>query len=141
MRVTAAILVLPFIFTCRIVASTGETGTPGFSGKWALQQDTSVELVLEQTSDSIQLRETKAGTMKTEYVCNTNGKECPAKDEGHSAKVSLWFNGPKLVEIISRGHELTRRRYSIADDGATLRVEVSTMSGAAKNETLVYTRH
>jgi hypothetical protein len=141
MRVTAAILVLPFLFTCRLVASTDAVGKSGFSGRWALQQDDSVELILEQTSDSIQLREAKSGATRTEYTCNTHGKECPAKDAGHSAKVSLWFNGPKLVEIMAKGREVTRRRYSITNDGSTLRVEVSPMSGVGKNETLVYTRH
>jgi hypothetical protein len=54
--------------------------------------------------------------------------------------VALWFNGPKLVELRTRGSEVTRRRFTLTSDGKSLEVELSPMSSPGKTEILAYSR-
>jgi hypothetical protein len=113
---------------------------PSLSGTWVLQKDSSVKLVVEQMAEKIHVQESRAGAVVTDYTCNFDGKDCAIKEEGHSAKVALWFNGPKLVELTTRGSEVTRRRFTLAGDGKTLEVEFSPMSSPGKTEVLAYSR-
>jgi hypothetical protein len=140
MRIATNVLLAPFLFTGLLFPSTGTPDASTVSGKWALQNNGSEELVIEQNGDTIQVRETRAGATTSEFTCNILGKECKAKEGGHSAKVSVWFNGPKLVEILTRGSDVTRKRYTVTENGTGLQVEVSSMSSNGKTETLVYTR-
>jgi hypothetical protein len=113
---------------------------PSLSGTWVLGKDPSVKLVVEQTPEKVHVKELKADEVRTEYTCNLDGKDCSIKEEGHSAKVALWFNGPKLVELRTRGSEVTRRRFTLASDGKSLEVELSPMSSPGKTEILAYSR-
>ncbi|MDE3195606.1 MAG: hypothetical protein KGN84_04640 [Acidobacteriota bacterium] len=124
------------------VAATvlAQTDASSLSGTWVLQKDNTVKLVLEQTSDSVHVKETKGDRVVADYTCKTDGKDCKVKEEGHSEKVSLWFNGPKLVELITRGSDVTRRRFTVADGGKTLQVELAPMSTPEKTEVLAYSR-
>jgi hypothetical protein len=114
--------------------------TPSFSGTWVLQKDSNIKLVLEQTPDKIHVQELKGGEVVTEYTCNLDGKDCAIKEEGHPAKVALWFNGPKLVELRTRGGEITRRRFTLDAGGKLLNVEMSPMSSQGKTEILAYSK-
>ena len=59
--------------------------------------------------------------------CATDGKDCKIKDEGRSATVSFYYNGPVLVELESEGQNrdtVTKKRMHVSSDGSTLTVEV-----------------
>jgi hypothetical protein len=56
------------------------------------------------------------------------------------ATVSLWQNGPKLVELRTRGDRVTKRRFTLADKGSTLDVEVLPISPPGETQTLAYSR-
>lgn len=111
-----------------------------FTGSWILQNEPSLKLIVEQNDQKIHVREMKGQEVTAEYTCGLDGKECEFKQEGHPAKVSLWFNGPKLVELRSRGNQVTRRRFSFAPDGKSLNVELSEFSPNEKHEMLAYSR-
>jgi hypothetical protein len=131
------------LFICMTVAGIAAAQTapaPSLSGTWVLSKDPSVKLVVEQTPEKVHVKELKADEVRTEYTCNLDGKDCSIKEEGHSAKVALWFNGPKLVELRTRGSEVTRRRFTLASDGKSLEVELSPMSSPGKTEILAYSR-
>lgn len=127
-----------------VMAATGiaaaQTTTPSLSGTWVLTRDSTVKLVVEQMPDKIHVKELKGDAVLTEYTCNVDGKDCSIKEEGHAAKVALWFNGPKLVELRTRGSEVTRRRFTLGGDGKSLEVELSPMSTPGKTEILAYSR-
>lgn len=62
-----------------------------------------------------------------EWQCGLDGKECKVKDEGHSALVSFYYNGPVLVELETEGanrDNVTKKRISLSPDGNSLTVEV-----------------
>jgi hypothetical protein len=52
----------------------------------------------------------------------------------------MWFNGPKLVVLETRGADITRRRFEVGPKGQTLKVEVTHMSSGAKSEKLTFLR-
>jgi hypothetical protein len=126
--------------TISCIAAAQTASAPSLSGTWVLGKDSSVKLVVEQTPEKIHVKELKGDAVRTEYTCNLDGKDCSIKEEGHSAKVALWFNGPKLVELRTRGSEVTRRRFTLANDGKSLEVELSSMSASGKTEILAYSR-
>jgi len=117
-----------------------DSAKPKLSGTWALPNDATEKLIVEQTDSGIHMQELKGSETKAEYKCNVDGKDCDFKEDGHPAKVSLWFNGPKLVELVTRGKNVVRRRFTLADGGKKLVVEMSAFSNPDKSETLEYTR-
>ena len=132
------------LLTLAALAAAGtaypQSASPALSGTWVLQKDNTVKLVVEQTPEKIHVREMKGDQVRADYTCNLDGKDCSVKEDGHSEKVALWFNGPKLVEMITRGAEVSRKRFTLADGGKTLQVEFSPMSTQGKTEILAYSR-
>jgi hypothetical protein len=113
---------------------------PSITGTWVLQSDKNVKLVIDQSDQKIHVQEVEGNDLKEDYTCNLNGKDCDFKQEGHAAKVSLWHNGAKLVELVTRGSDVVKRRFTLAPDGNSLSVEMSRISPSGKNETFAYAR-
>lgn len=120
--------------------ASAQDGSHAFSGTWVQQKDNTVKLVVEQTPDKIHVKEMKGDQVRTDFTCNVDGKDCSVKEDGHSEKVAIWFNGPKLVELITRGGEVSRKRFTLADGGKTLQVEFAPMSDPGKAEIIAYSR-
>lgn len=137
MKIAECIL-LAMVFAASAFAQ--DSAKPVFSGTWTLPNDPSEKLVVEQTDSGVHVQEMKGNETKMDYKCNLDGKDCDFKEDGHPAKVSLWFNGPKLVELVTRGKNVVRRRFTLADGGKKLVVEMSAFSNPDKSETLEYTR-
>ena len=74
-----------------------------------------------------------------DFECSTQGKECEIKDSGKSAKVSLWYNGPTLVELETKGNEVVKRRFAAAPQDS-LSVEVIPVQPDGKTETVHFRR-
>jgi len=68
------------------------------------------------------------------------GKECAVEDAGRRSKVSMWFNGPKLVELETRGTEIVKRRFSITGNGETMDLETIPIAPSGKVETAHFKR-
>lgn len=113
---------------------------PNFSGTWRQQSDHAVRLVVEQKDDSVHITELKGTETIADYTCNTLGKECNVKYQGHAAKVSFWFNGSKLVELETRGSAVTKRRFELANGDKTINVELSSIVPEGKSEKLAFAR-
>ena len=86
------------------------------------------------------LVEFKGSEMKWQYTCGISGKACKFKEGSRSATVSLWLNGPKLVELCTRGDSVTKRRFTLADKGTTLDIEVLPISPPGETQTIAYSR-
>ena len=112
---------------------------PSYSGTWQAADKTS-ELVVEQTGDAIHVTEQRAGKTLSDYTCKSDGKDCNFKEEGKKAKVSVYFNGPKLVEIRTRGDVVMKRRFGLTNDGKTLEVESMPIVPPGKTETALYAK-
>lgn len=88
----------------------------------------------ENKGDKIQVTHKEGDATITKFQCNTMGKECEIKDAGKKAAVSLWFNGAKLVELETRGNEVTKRRFGVVGTDA-MDVEVIPIAPSGKSVT------
>jgi hypothetical protein len=113
-------------------------------GAWESQSGTDsgskVTWLLESKGDAVRVTCLRGSQKLAEFECDTDGKECPTKVSGHAVKVSLWFNGPKLVELETRGSEVVKRRFAIAGAGEEMDLEIIPIASDAKAETLHFKR-
>jgi hypothetical protein len=105
--------------------------TPKEAGAWKLES---------RGTDILRVTQSLGGQTLLEFECSTNGQECDVSESGKGAKVSLYFNGSKLVELETRGKQVVKRRFGIGEDGVTLEIEVIPITAAGKLETLRFRR-
>jgi hypothetical protein len=112
------------------------------AGEWQIEEagakDVPSRWMLEEKGESYRISAATAGQPEFAYECNTLGRDCEIKDNGKSAKVSLYFNGPNLVEFVTRGSDVVKRRFSAKDD--ELVVEVTPVVPPGKSEIIRYKR-
>jgi len=120
-------------------SGTAETAArQSLTGSWQASNGDTLELVLDENSESIRAKQQHDSRVLMEYTCGTDGKDCEFHEEGHKGKVSLWFNVPYLVEMRTHGAVVTKRRFLVKD--GTLQVEVMPISPAGKTELVSYSR-
>lgn len=138
--------VLVFALTLRGAAP------PNFSGKWQIDPSQSqaahgavISLVIKDDGGKIDYQRTmKEGAGKEvvfHFSCSTGGKECPFDENGHKAKVSLWYDGPALMILKTEGSKqavTTERKLELSPDGKSLLVEFSNIAANDKPEKLVF---
>lgn len=113
-------------------------------GAWQPAESTPKEAVTwkleSKGSDVLRVTQSLGDQTLLVFECATNGQECDTKESGKAMKVSLYFNGPKLVEWETRGKQVVKRRFGIAEDGVTLEMEIIPITAAGKAETLRFHR-
>jgi hypothetical protein len=81
-----------------------------------------------------------AGQNVSEFQCTATGRECEMTDSGKPAKASMWFNGSKLVQLETKGQDVVKRRFSAAESGEALDVEVIPIVPEGKAEVFHFRR-
>ena len=112
-------------------------------GRWQQSDgngDAKYAWALESSGGSIHVTNSSGTQTMAEFDCNTVGKECAAKYAGRSAKVIMYFNGPRLVELETRGTQVVKRRFSIIGDGDTMELETIPIVPAGKSEATHFKR-
>ena len=117
-------------FTSLSFAQSGSE--PDLSGTWVDSANNADKITVSEKGDSIQVRETDGNKVVANYKCSLDGKQCESKEEGRSAKVMTYYNGSKLVEIVERGSEVTKRRFALSQDGKTMIVEIMPLTDESK---------
>jgi hypothetical protein len=138
---TAKLLAVAFAGTF-IAAVFGQTSAtpPDVSGTWVDTANGASKIKLTEKDGKIHVEELSSDKPVSDYTCTLDGVECPVKEDGHSEKVMLYYNGPKLVEIKERGNDAVKRRFTLNPDGKTLEVEMIPLSGEQKTEKLTFER-
>ncbi len=108
-------------------------------GTW--QSDQNVTWMLENTGNTMKLTETQNGQKVSEVECNVTGKECEVTENGHKAKVSMWFNGSKLVELETKGSEVVKRTFALTGQQDAMEVVLMPVVPSGKTETVSFHRH
>nr|ASY01939.1 hypothetical protein [uncultured bacterium] len=85
---------------------------------------------------SVHLTYTRGTEKLADFECNTEGKDCSVRMEGHPVKVSLYFNGPRLVMLETRGDTVVKWRFGVVSDSGEMEVESMPITPAGKAETL-----
>lgn len=120
---------------------------PNFSGDWQLDtaksegaQAKAIQLAIKQDADTIAVTSDEDGK-SLEFKCATNGQNC--KRKGEPGEVSLYYNGPILVELDMDGHNgerVIKKRLQLADGGKSMQVEVMRISPPGPSEKLVFAK-
>lgn len=144
------IAVLLFAGTARLFAGA----PPDFSGTWVLDPSHSentngetIQLTIQEPAGKIIfdriLREKNGKELHTSFTCANLGAPCDVIENGHKAKISLWYDGTALMMAKTGGMKkdaTTERRLELAPDGKTLTVEFTNYSGSGKPQKLVFTK-
>jgi hypothetical protein len=109
-------------------------------GTWQSQGGESQTWKLAAKGEAMQIVRAENDRKVSEVECNTAGRECALKDEGKPVKVSMWFNGSKLVVMETRGSEVLKRRFQASGDGSTMELETIPIKPQGKPETVRLTR-
>jgi hypothetical protein len=48
----------------------------------------------------------------------------------------MYYDGAALVQLMTAGSDVTRRRFAVKDDGDSMEIEVMSIVGSEKAETL-----
>lgn len=127
---------------------------PNFTGEWQLDARKSTDanktsdgahasnmvLSIQQDDSAIAMKSDEEGK-PVEFRCATNGQNCKIK--GESAEVSLYYNGPTLVELEMEGHNgehVIKKRFHMDDGGKKLEMEVMRINPPGPAEKLVFTK-
>ena len=112
-------------------------------GTWQLQSGNDKDgslWTLETNGEGIRIVHVQNNQKLTEFECNTVGRDCDVTDAGRHVKVSLWYNGPKLVQFETQGSDVTKWRFGITGQGDTMEVEEIPITPAGKTEILEFKR-
>ena len=117
-----------------------DAGRTKLAGKWLVDDANAssnrTTWSLEEKGDAIHIAYSQGDRKVEEFECNTVGQECTIKDSGRPAKISMWYNGPKLVEMETRGSDVVKRQFSTAENGDVLEIQVVPIAPAGKTETI-----
>lgn len=91
-------------------------------GAWESHSD-GATWILAENGDAMHITHVQNDRKLADFECNTAGRECSVKDAGKAVKISMWFNGPKLVLMETRGSEVVKRRFQIGGDGTGMELE------------------
>ncbi|MBZ5608756.1 MAG: hypothetical protein LAP38_10885 [Acidobacteriia bacterium] len=144
--VTATTLLVLVLLAAPAVAQD----RPNFSGNWQFDASKSelhnlklanATWTIKQDDSSIDIAENEGGSGRAiELKCTTDGKDC--KVSGEKAKASMWYNGPMLVEMETRGDHVVRYRLTMSQDGKTMKVETTQIVPQTDGiDVLVFEKH
>lgn len=121
------------VFTALAVTSARadtDTDRARLAGSW-VQANGSGAWVIDSRPDGLHITQIEGSDPVADFQCNTEGQSCNIKISGHKATVSMYYNGPALVQLETRGDQVVKRRFSVLPSGDSMKVEVTSMNGAA----------
>ena len=133
MRIYGVVLIVASAFTLA-------AQTPDVSGTWLSDSNANQKWVLDQKDGKVHQQELKEGGVEADFTCSLSGEECKAKEDGHSEKIMMYFNGTKLVEICERENGSIKKWLIVSPDGKTLTVETVPLSTSQKSEKISFHR-
>jgi hypothetical protein len=113
-------------------------------GSWELQGGTgnspTSAWTFSTARNAIRVTQLDNSNKAADFACATDGTSCEIKIAGKKAQVSLWFNGPRLVEMETKGSEVVKRRFKILPQGGVMEMEVIPIVPGGKTETFEFKR-
>ena len=108
-------------------------------GSWQAQDDSGKEAtvwVLEVKGMALHISESRGDMKISEFECVPKGAECEGTVAGNKATVTMYYDGPALVQLETKGSDVTRRRFALTGQPDMMDLEVRPIVGAGKAETL-----
>ncbi len=94
---------------------------------------------IEETAGGMRVTNSQGEKKVAEFVCDF-AKECEAKDAGKKVKITLYFNGAKLVLMETKGDQVLKRRFGFGETADVMELELIPVAPAGKTETIHFTR-
>lgn len=155
MRVTRRMLIsLTMLPLLSLLASSARAAAPDFSGNWVLDPAKSedakgltIALAIQDAAGKINFQRTiherDGHQIQSSFTCAPNGEACDFDENGHKAKVSLWYDGSVLMMAKTGGRAeaaTTERKFELSPDGKTLTIEFTNYSTDGKAQKLVFVK-
>jgi hypothetical protein len=143
MRLSGIKLGLAIASLASVASANGQTSLKTkFTGTWDLASDksdvkltkvTGMSLVIDHPDKSnihvIETAKADGGQEKRrEYTCSTMGRECDVSEGSQIDKLSIYYDGPKLVQLERLGKDadtVLKRIYELSEDGSMLTIQVT----------------
>jgi hypothetical protein len=114
------------------------------TGSWTLQGSPDTSAVSGWTfndkGDSIRVTERDGDKTVAAFECTTEGSACEIRARGKKTKVSMWFNGSKLVQMETTGSDIVKRRFGVLSKGDVMEMEVIPVVPSGRAETFQFKR-
>jgi hypothetical protein len=135
-------------------ATTLSAAGSDFTGHWQIDQSKSkpgpertASVEIEQQGDTVafvrQYQDHDGKSATARFKCAVGSSTCDFDENGHKAKVSLWYNGPELVILKTDGekHDSTVEWHmKLGDDGKTLNINREIVMPSEEKESLVFNK-
>ena len=108
-------------------------------GSWQAQDDSGKEAtvwVLEVKGMALHISESRGNVKISEFECAPKGVDCEGTVAGNKATVTMYYDGPALVQLETKGSDVTRRRFTVTGQPDMMDLDVRPIVGAGKAETL-----
>lgn len=109
------------------------------NGSWQAQGPGQGVWTFEPQGATLRITNSQGSVKIVEIACEL-AKECEVKEAGKKIKVMVYFNGPKLVLMETRGDQILKRRFGFAGAEDILELENIPVAPAGKSETVHFTR-
>jgi hypothetical protein len=111
-------------------------------GSWQAEAEggtTKTVWTLENRGESFHIVNSQGEKKLADFAC-VLGQECEVKVGGRKVKVTMYFNGAKLVELEVKGEEVVKRRFGVGETRDALDLEVIPVTPSGKIETVHFKR-
>ena len=106
-------------------------------GAWELDNGgAKTSWILEKTSDGLHFTYMRGEEKLADFQCSTSGHECDVQISGKACKVSLYYSGPSLMMLETRGDTVIQRKFQTAAGGKEIDVETASIVPTGKPEVL-----
>jgi hypothetical protein len=113
-------------------------------GSWELQgapgDGTPSGWIFSEQGSSLGVTQLEGTRKIANFECGVDGVSCEIKESGNKVKVSFWFNGPKLVQLETKGSGVVKRRFAIVSQADVMDMEVIPIVPSGKTETFRFKR-
>jgi len=132
---------MPLLLVVAVSEIAGDEGDPqNLVGSWVSENEQGSGWTIGNKNNAFQITETRGGSTVAEYICKADGHDCLVKVAGKKATVSMWFSGPKLVQLETQGANVVKRRFAALSEGKAILVETIPIVPDGKAETVRFKR-
>jgi len=134
MKITAGMFILFALVSAGLADNQDDRDK--LTGSWVMQKNGggAVTWTFSNGATALHITEMEGATTIAEFDCPVNGSNCDVKLSGKKATVSMYYSGPALIELETKGDKVIKRRFSVLPTGV-MKVEVTAMSGNAPART------
>jgi hypothetical protein len=144
MKALSAIVIL-LLSTSALVLADDQADRDKLIGTWELQgaaaNSPASAWTFSENKSALRVTQIEGTNKIADFECGTLGTACEIKTDGKKATVTMYFNGPWLVQLETRGSDVVKRRFKVSDaSGDQMEMEVIPIVPGGNTEKFQYKR-